>query len=74
MLLLAPMLLAAASADTGLLAAWHSNAVLAPSAAGPGGHNCSGTVPSLSLNFTASSGIACEGPGRYIYRGFRGLT
>ena len=61
-MLLAAALVATSAAETGLRAAWHSNAVLAPSALGPAGLNCSGSVPSLSLNFTDSSQIAsCAG-------------
>eukprot|EP01046_Picozoa_sp_COSAG06_P053933 COSAG06_NODE_9457_length_1896_cov_1.814691_2_plen_450_part_01 len=61
MLVLVAALVSSATASTGLRAAWYSNAVLAPSAPGPTGLNCSGSVPSLSLNFSSSTAIACAG-------------
>lgn len=42
-------------------AAWYSNAVLAPSAPGATGLNCSGSVPSLDLSYSSSAPIACAG-------------
>ena len=52
---------AAAGASTGLRAAWFSNAILAPSASGAGGLNCSGSVPSLDLSYSDAEPIACTG-------------
>jgi hypothetical protein len=67
MLVVATLLLAAAlfhvssATSSGLRAAWFSNAVLAPSAPGASGLNCSGSVPSLDLSYSAAAPIACTG-------------
>ena len=52
---------AGAPSSTGLRAAWFSNAVLAPSAPGASGLNCSGSVPSLDLSYSDAAPIACLG-------------
>lgn len=49
------------SRNGGLRAAWFSNAILAPSASGAGGLNCSGSVPSLDLSYSDAEPIACTG-------------
>ena len=62
---LSALLLAAAHATPPaaavMRAAWYSNAVLAPSAPGATGLNCSGSVPSLDLSYSSSAPIACAG-------------
>lgn len=58
--LLFTLLPSAIGSGTGLLAAWHSNAVLAPSSTSS--DNCSGAVDGLSLKYTTSAevGSGCK--------------